>query len=499
MFVQDDYKVRPNFTLNIGLRYQIRDGINEVKGNVGAYDPTVLNPATNTLGAYWYGVTHANGRTSLQKNKYDTLLPRVGFAYMAHPNMTIRGGFGVYAYNLSLDTYGGGLGIVDTASGSYSDPTNGVIPGIKFGGTGTEYATGAPLPFAQPGTSPTRFNGNGATYNQYNTPDPKIYQWNLDVQQAIGSNMVFELAYVGSHGFNLNFPTDLNQIPTADLGSNDAQYRPNPNYTSISGSTNNAISNYNSMQASVSRRLSNGLSFNFNYTWSHFLDDQDSSGWGSHQGPQNRQYADAASNYSNSNFDVRNAFKGRVVYELPFGKGRQFLNHNWLLDEVLGGYQLASTIQLSSGNPFSVFAAGQNDYSINGGSDPFPNYSGAQIRPAGKRSIFEWYNPAAFTMPANGTFGNVRRNSLYGPGIEYVNMSAGKKFDIHESVKLQIRLDATNVFNHPSFGEPNGNLTPTSGQAVGQAYSQSSFGATGQITGVQVGGRDLQAGARLEF
>jgi hypothetical protein len=499
VFIQDDYKIRPNLTLNLGLRYQVRLGISEVHGNEGVYDPTIINPANNTPGAYWYGVTHTNGRTALEDNKYSTILPRVGFAWLPYPNMTVRGGFGVYAYNLSLDTYGGGLGDVDTSSGSYSDPTNGVIPGIKFDGPGTENLTGTALPFATPGTSPTRFNGQAATYTQYNTPDPKIYQWNLAVQQAFGTNMSLEIAYVASHGFDLNFPTDLDQVPTADLGLNDAQYRPNPNYTSISGSTNNAISNYDSMQVTLNRRLAQGLSFNFNYTWSHFLDDQDSSGFGSHEGPQSRQFETAPQNYSNSNFDVRNAFKGRVVYELPFGKGRMFLNQNWLLDELVGGYQLSSTMQLTSGNPFSVFASGQNDYSVNGGATPFPNYSGASLRPAGKRTISEFYNPAAFTLPANGTFGNVRRNSLYGPGIEYVNMSAGKKFDIHEQVKLQIRLDATNVFNHPSFGTPNGNLITGPNQQVGQPYPANDFTTQGQITGVQVGGRDLQAGVRLEF
>ena len=499
VFIQDDYKIRPNLTLNLGVRYQIRHGIDEVHGNEGTYDPTVRNTANGQMGAYWYGATHANGRTSLQDNKYSTVLPRVGFAYLPHPDMTIRGGFGIYAYNLSLDTYGNGLGVVSNQLGNYQDPTNGVVPGVILDGMGTENLTGAPLPFAAPGTSPTRFNGQSVSYTAFHTPDPKIYQYNLGIQQAIGTNMVFELTYVGSHGFNLNFPTDINQVPTADLSQNDAQYRPNQNYTSINGSTNDGISNYNSLQAAISRRLSQGLSFSFNYTWSHFLDDQDSSGFGSHEGPQNRQYEDAASNYSNSNFDVRNAFKGRIVYELPIGRGRAFLNNNWLLDEVLGGYQVSSTMQLTSGNPFSVFASSANDFAEPGGAEPFPNYSGATLRPA-NRSINEWYNPAAFTLPANGTFGNVRRNSVYGPGIEYVNMSAGKKFDIHDNVKLQIRLDATNALNHPSFGTPNGNLTTASGQTTGEAFTQTgTFGTSRQINSVTVGGRDLQAGVRLEF
>ncbi len=500
VFLQDDYKVRPNLTLNLGLRYQVRLGLSEVKGNEGSYDPTVLNSANNTLGAYWFGATHANGRNNLQDNKYTTVLPRVGFSYLPHPDMTIRGGFGIYAYNLSVDTYGmGGLGQVTTSSGNYYDPTNGVIPAVKFSGPGTENLTGAPLPFATPGTSPTRFNGQNAVYFQYNTPDPEIYQYNLGIQKALGTNMVFNLSYVGSHGFNLNFPTELNQVPTALLSVSNTT-RPNSNYAQINGSTNDAISNYNSMQAEVERRLSSGLSFDFSYTWSHFLDDQDSSGGGGHTGPQPRQYADAPSNYSNSNFDVRNAFKGRIVYEVPIGHGRQFFNHNYLVDALLGGYQVSSTLQLQSGNPFSIFAYSQNTYDEPGSTNtPFVNYSGSPLKLPGGHTNQEWFNPAAFTLPANGTFGNVRRNSVYGPGLEYVNISAGKRFSLYENVKLQIRLDATNAFNHPSFSNPSGNLITFTGQQPGQAYTQAGAGSGTLINGVTVGGRNLQGGVRLEF
>ncbi len=506
VFFQDDYKIRPNLTLNLGLRYQVRLGINEVKGNVGTYDPTVLNPATNQLGAFWYGATAANGRTGLQDNKYSTVLPRVGFSFLPHPSTTFRGGFGVYAYNLSIDAYGNtsngsALGNVSTASGNYGDPTNGVVPGIQFGGTGTEVLTGQPLPFASPGTSPTRFNGQSVQYLPYNQPDPKVYQWNLAVQQAIGSNTVFELAYVASHGFNLQFETDVNQVPTNLLARNDQQSRANQAYLNIIGRIPDGISNYNSLQAQVNRRLAHGVSFGFNYTWAHFLDTQDSGGQGGTYGPTSRQYADAASNYGNSNFDIRNAFKGRIVYEVPIGRGRAFFNHNWLIDEVLGGYQVSSTIQLSSGNPFTVFASGGDSYSEPGTGNPtipFPNYTGISTRPVGGRSNVEWYNPAAFSLPTPGTFGNVSRNSLYGPGYELVNLSAGKKFDIYESVKLQLRLDATNAFNHANFEQPNNILQPVTGQQYGQAYQQAGFPAYGQITAAG-GGRTLQAAFRLEF
>jgi hypothetical protein len=505
MFVQDDWKLRPNLTINLGVRYQIRHGWSEVHGNEATFDPTVNNPANNTLGAYWFGVTHANGRKALEDTTFSTVLPRVGFSWLPEPTMTIRGGFGVYAYNLSLDTYGGGMGSAISSSGSISDQTNGLQPITILGGTGTNFQTGAPLPYSSASYDPTRFNTQNVSYTQYHTPDPKIYQWNLDVQKQVGTNMQIEMAYVASHGFNLNFPTDLNQIPQADLSPNDAAFRPYSNFGSIGGSTNNGISNYNSLQITVQRRLAAGLEFNFNYTWSHFLDDADSSGWGSRAGPQDYQIANnPRANYSNSNFDLRNAFKGNIVYQLPFGRGKQFMNKNFILDELLGGYQISSTIQLMDGQPFSVTTS-QTSYSQAG--SVFPNYSGTPIRPHGGRSIEEWYNPAAFTLPAPGTYGDVRRNSLYGPGIELVNISMGKVFDIYKSVKLQIRADATNAFNHFNPGQPNGGLPTwsikntdgsTTTQQPGQAYLENSFNGE-QIDGTQGGSRSIQLGARLQF
>ena len=498
VFVQDDYKVRPNLTINLGLRYQIRHGWNEVHGNIATFDPTITNPANGALGAYWYGTTKANGRTSLQADEYKTFLPRVGFSWLPYPTTTLRGGFGMYAYNLSLDTYGGGMGGLVSASGGIADQTNGITPITKFGGTGTNLQTGAPLPYTTASADPARFNGQGASYNQYHTPTPQIFQYNLAMQNALGSNMVFELAYVGSHAHNLNYPTDINAVPLNHLSSNDTQFRPYPLYQGISGSSNNGISNYNSLQASIRRRLSQGLSFDANYTWSHFIDSQDSSGWGSRSGNQNYQYANnAALNYSNSNFDIHNAFKSRLVYQLPFGKGRQFMNKSWILDEVLGGWQASTTNIFQSGNPFSVTVSGGNTYQQAGSQ--FPNYTGAPLYVAGKNHTV-WFNPAAFSLVAPGQFGNVRRNSLYGPGVEAVNISVGKTFDIHESVKLQIRADAVNAFNHANFGLPGGGvygLTAFSGQQPGQAYRVNEN--TNQITGTTNGGRSMQIAAHLDF
>jgi hypothetical protein len=439
------------------------------------------------------------------------------------PNTTVRGGFGVYSYNWSLDTYGNlGAGLAGAVqySGNASDNSNGIYPITKFDGPGTTYplggGTSAPLPYTSPSTNPARFNGQGGSYEPFHTPIPKALQWNLGIDRQIGANMVINLSYIGSHGMNLAFPTDINAVPIADINpsaSNDQNgcgsgastcLRPYPLYQGIGGSIYNAISNYNSGQVVFTKRLSKGFSMSANYVWSHMLDEQDSSGWGSRAGPQNYQYATTLTqnltykNYGNSNFDVRNAFKSYVVYDLPFGKGRQFLNNSLWADEILGGFQISGTFVVSSGNPFQVFANGNNTYQGTGAQ--FPNViPGVSTKPQGGRNIKTWFNPAAFSDPGNGAFGNVARNSLYGPGFQEENMSALKSFNLPwERIKFSIRVDASNVFNHTSPGNPDGSLTGSSG--VGTPYTATTNGAgSNQITGSNISGRDIQIGGRISF
>ncbi|HSY35577.1 MAG TPA: carboxypeptidase-like regulatory domain-containing protein [Acidobacteriaceae bacterium] len=515
MFVQDDWKIKPNLTINLGLRYEISHGFNEVKGNIATFDPTVTNPATNTLGAYWYGETKANGRTSLQANVFSTVMPRVGFSWLMHPDTTLRGGFGIYSYNWSTDNYGSGLGSSVSSSGSYNDQSNGIYPTTKFDGPGTLFPLGGgtpgPLPYTAASQDPTRFNGQTVSYNPYHTPIPKIYQWNFGMDWALNTNTVATMSYVGSHGLNLTFPTNINAVPLNQLSSSDTSgcgtgstvncAEPYPIYQQINGNLYQAISNYNALQVTITKRMQHGFSFSANYTWSHFLDDQDSSGWGTHAGPQKYQYAstltanNASKNYGNSNFDVRNAFKGFVVYQLPFGKGQRYLNKNWFEDVTIGGWQVSGTFIASSGNPFQVFAT---DNTYQNAGVQYPSFSGLSTRPA-HRSIAEWYNPAAFINPGNGNFGNAGRNPLTGPGFSTVNLSALKEFHLPwDRMAFSIRCDAQNAFNHPSFSPPQGQLAGDSG--AGTEYtSTSNSSSVGQITGIQIGGRQLQLGARLSF
>jgi hypothetical protein len=489
MFIQDDFKVTQNITLNLGLRYQIQTGWNEVKGNMKVFDPTVPNPATGTLGAMWYGTTKANGRSTLQKGVYNTFLPRVGVAWLVRPDTTIRGGFGLYAYNWSRDTYGAGMGGAFGQQGNLSDQTPNVTPVVQMSGTGSN------LPYLSATTDPAGFNGQGGlSYNQYHTPVGGSYQWNLSLQKQIGNNLVTELSYVGSHGHDLPFPVDINQVPKEKLAPVDKQFRPFPIYQGIQGSTNNAISNYNSLQAVIQKRMTHGLSFDVSYVWSHFLSDMDSSGWGSRGGTQNYQDAfNPLANYGNSNFDVRNAFKGSAIYQLPFGKGRQFANNNTFLDLLIGGWQTAGTLVLQSGQPYTVTMSDKtSSYTLTANGNWYPNVVGnASVNRGAFHGTKQWFNEAAFAQPTPGTLGNSRRNSLNGPGLTNVNFSLGKSFSIWENVKFQIRADASNIFNHPSFNLPNAALTLNSAGAVTTG--------TSTITSTTIGGRNMSLLGKVTF
>jgi hypothetical protein len=478
MFVQDDWKIRPNLTVNLGLRYQIMEGWSDAKKNQRTFDPLITNAITGTPGAMWYAANGDHGRTQLQDNVYSTFLPRVGFAWQVHPDMVVRGGYGLYAYLWSLDTYGSGEGSAFGSSGSVTDTSNGFNPiGSLSSPNPNQFA------YIATNTVNSSFNGQGVSYNQQQTPVAKIQQYNLAVEKQIGTNMAASLAYVGSKSMNLNFNVDVNQVPESKLAQVDQAFRPFSQFQAVTGSTNNADANYNSLQVTFQRRLTNNFSIASSYVWSHFLDEFDSSAWGSRGGTQTYQRAyDVHANYGASNFDVRNAFKGDAIFLLPFGIGKAFLNKNKFLDEAIGGWQVASDYVLQTGNPVTMTVNGANNSFAQSGNW-YPNQVGDPR--AAPRNLTKWFNTAAFASPASGTFGTNHRNNVYGPGQIIFDLSAGKTFNLWaERYKFQLRVDAINALNHANFGNP--------GTAIGS-------GGAGTITSTTNSGRNLQLGGRFSF
>jgi hypothetical protein len=428
----------------------------------------------------------------LQANDYKIFLPRLGFAYSPAKSWVLRGGAGIYSYGWSIDTYAGGAEGLGTNSHGSLTRTSYTAPVFIL-------SQPAGLNYVGPNVSPSAFNGQGVPYYPYHTPIARNYQWSLSLEHQFGGGMMIQAAYVGSHGTGLSFPIDYNQVPANLLAqsvasSNNQLYRPYPQYQGIGGNLYNGISNYHSAQLTFSKRLSYGLQFDLNYTWSRMLDDQDSSGWGSRDGGQVYQTSyNRQANYGPSNFDIPHMFKGDFTYQLPFGRGRTFMNQNRILDAALGGWQFSTVYALESGRPFTPTVGTANNSGALAGNW-YPNVIGNPSVP--NPSPTEWFNPLAYAIPAPGTFGNSGRNTLRGPGIISVDFSLGKNFSIplpRETGSLQIRFDAVNALNHPNFDVPNagiGNSNAGTITAITNSYNSNLN---------PFGPRQLQLGARFSF
>jgi hypothetical protein len=335
--------------------------------------------------------------------------------------------------------------------------------------------------------------------NEYHTPVPYNFQYDLTLEEQFLKDWTGSLGYVGNKGINMIFPVDINQVPESELSANDTAFMPYQLYQGIAGNTNNASSNYNALEAVLTKRMGYGLNLSVNYGWSHFLDESDGSGWANRDGNLAVQNSYVPKqNYGASNFDVRQAFRGYAVYQLPFGRGKMFLNDNVVANEVLGGWEASSTFIAESGNPVLIVVDSQASNN-NANSEPrgivggltdsgnqvlYPNLTGNY---KDQRGIAHWYDINAFSVPAPYTFGTFGRNELRGPDMTNIDFALGKSFDLwpERGVKFQIRASANNVLNHPSFGQP--------GRNVGYSADSSA------ITSTTINGRAMEFYGRLSF
>jgi hypothetical protein len=254
------------------------------------------------------------------------------------------------------------------------------------------------------------------------------------------------------------------------------------------------VSNYNAAEFLLHKPFSYGLAAEVSYTYSRLKDDMDSSGWGEQFGAVYYQDAyNPSSNYAPSNFDRPQSFKGSLVYSVPLGRGHQYLSSP-LADAALGGWQASADFLAESGTPFTVIMnSATPSGSLCNGCALYPDLVGNPH--ASNQSLSQWYNQLAYAAPAPNTFGNNKRNSLRGPDLTDVDFSLAKSWGIPrwEQGKLQLRMDAINVLNHPSFQNPSNSLNPTA-LASGTADP-----SVGRISGTTITGRTVQLSARFSF
>lgn len=516
-FAQDDIKLRKNLTINLGLRTETHGGFKENHNNMGGFDPNLPNPVAspgpgypvNSMGSIWFA--GLNGARTQNFETKTIVMPRLGFAWQPTNKWVVRGGVGQYSSLWSMDTVGGPLGFGSGVTGNYAT-TSTTTPVVQLSGTGTNLPTISgrnPASYILPTINDVVVpQGNGfIPYTPYDLPIMNGWQWTAGVQRTLPWKMVAEAQYVGSHWDNLMFEADVNQVPANKLGGGSAA-RPFPQFTGIgvgSGGARtgsyNAISNYQAAELMLHMPTSHGLAGEFYYTWSRLYDDMDSSGWGNQFGPV--WYQDAytpSANYAPSNFNRANTFKATVLYAVPLGKGHQYMRST-LEDAVLGGWTTSAAIVAYSGSPFTVImnsslpsgSLGGNGGDGNAAAALYPNLVGSPS--VSNQSNNRWFNQLAYASPAPNTFGNNKRNSLYGPGVRGVDFSLAKSWGLPkwERGKVQLRMDALNFFNHPSFQNPSNNLNPT---ALSTGVPDPSVG---QITGTTITGRIIQLTGRFSF
>jgi len=455
-YAQDAYKFRSNLTLNLGVRYTIFGLFNENNGLAEPFDFDTCGPQ----GFCPVGASFGN-------QNYGDFDPRVGFAWTPNRNghTVLRGGFGIYHEDGQLDDQNLPAGNqVPSYSASSSNSTLSYCPPTSCANQGEAVLTAAGANAFTAGTYKP-------SAEQRDRKDSYVEQWSFSVQRELPANFVGTVSYLGSHGVHLLEQGEVNLLAyNASTGT----YGPETQYpqcawnasapagscaTGFQWRGSVGMSTYNGLSASIRRPFSRGLLLAANYTWSHEIDNgSNGSGDGDEIQPQNQacQSCDVASGA----WDARHVVNGNAVYELPFGHGKAFLNQGNVADAIAGGWQLTTTAVARTGFPVNVLTSLNGPDGNQAGTQRPILVPGVSITPPGGKSVAQWFNPAAFEIPALNSagnasvFGNAPRDLISGPGTWQVDMGAGKTISLRERGKIEFRAEFYNVFNHPQLGQP---------------------------------------------
>jgi hypothetical protein len=500
-FVQDDYRVTPKLTLNIGIRFEYESGIQEENNKlIVGFNPAAANPLSQAGFPVTGSVEYAgvNGNPTQTGNALNVKPgPRLGFAYSPDAKTVIRGGYGIY-WAPTFFSYQNAIGYSQTTSIVTS--TNGnFTPAATLS---NPYPSGLLLPT---GNSSGALSGIGQAITIPANAQSAGYvqEYSIEVQRTVPAGFVITLGALGSHSLHLlESGQNLDQLNPSyfSLGSaltqnvanpfynnggvgtvgtatvSQAQLLlPYPQYTSVALQNADAGSaRYYSFYFRGERRFSNGLSLLSSYTWSRSMDNllgvstAGASQIASVAGAQNAYNLNGE--WSLSTQDIPNRFTMAGTYELPFGKGKPLLKDNHVLNWIVGGWSLNAFGVVQTGFPLAI--SQPNNNSVIGASYQRPNATGIDPATSGSTDsrITDWLNPAAFSQAARFTFGNISRFiNVRGPSLFDFDLSLFKNFSIKDRVKTQFRVEAFNATNTVYFGNPN--LTFT-GSTFGVITSQ---------------------------
>jgi Carboxypeptidase regulatory-like domain len=462
-YVQDDWKVTRRLTVNLGLRWDpfIPQGDKRGTGAIFRAGQQSTYFPLAPLGLVYWGKDAAVPDKYGYGNIWDNFAPRLGFAYdpLGDGRNSVRGSYGIFYATRALQQIGGGgPGFVLTTN---------ITP--VPGGLANPYSSigGNPYPFDPPTTDAQRAKFSfvrPVTVGGWDKDfrNGRVQQWNFSLQRQLRQSWVFTGAYVGSKGNHLEAMREENPGIFGPVG-NLQQRRRYPDFSSIAMTSAEGNMTYHALQLSANRRLVHGVTLLASYTFSKNIDNGAGNSVGD-TSPRDGSNFSAEKGLSSNHIPHR--FVGSFIWEVPaFGGKSPFAR------QVFGGWEINGITTIESGTYFNVISG--RDNSGNGINLDRPDLVGIPYLPSDRphaQLISRWFDPNAFRQNAPGTYGNIARNLLEGPGKAVVDLGIVKSFFIHERHRVQFRAEAFNSFNRVNFDNPNANL---SAATVGRITSDS--------------------------
>jgi hypothetical protein len=469
-FIQDDWKVSNKLTLNIGLRYEYSPFFKGYKGQVGTFDGTLPKPiiiasetssldlSTQYCGPAAYALFKDLIQTSSQAglpyamtypNKRD-LAPRFGLAWRPFGDKTVvRGGYGIF-YEAESTNGRVNLNMIPWTLGETAIADRGTVPVRTMGNFFLGASVGSFL--SPPSLTPTRIRMR-TPYDQH---------WNFGIQHQVARTLVLEVDYVGNRGLFLRGDaqgTDPINFPSPGAGTIQTR-RPYPRFGTINYNSDNLATSYHSLQGKLEKRFSSGVWALVSYTFSKSMQFAATPAKGGNTGWEKAL----------SPMDVPQNFAASFGYQLPFGKGKKYLNTTGgLVNALLGGWQTQGIMVATSGRIFTPTISRDQANTGVGGQRPNRIGSGKLANP----TLGLWFDKAAFVLPAQYTYGNSGGGILRGDGYRNFDFSIFKRFRIAETSHLEFRSEAFNLANMASFSLPNTVIDTAAGGTVTSTSSSS--------------------------
>ncbi len=476
LYIEDDYKLTPKLTVNLGLRWEFDGPPTELNHQMYSFNPSLVDPTTGKLGAIQFA--GLNGAPDhFVPNDYRGFLPRVGFAYSLPKNTVIRGGYGIY----ELPSIGF---ITNGQTSKYSVSTSFTA---QNGGTTPYYLLDQGVPPYSPNvgangepnlvsslTSPTQ----NVQWQQLTPAIAYLQEWEMSLQHQFRGGWFAEADYIGNRGAKLPVSLQENQIypfPNCCFGvANSQSLRPYPQWLNVARFSYSGNSNYNGLILKVQHYWRQGLSVLAGYTWAKTMDDVDAAARA--DAVANQNVYNLRAQYGVGMTDIPQRFTFTWVYNLPFGSGGKVARGVPGLSYAIGHWQVSGVYQAQVGYPYNV-----TQTNTLGLYSPiqYPNAVG-NPNPS-NRSIAEWFNPKAFAIAPQDALGDAPRASFFGPGQNNWNIAIARIFPIREQLNFRIRAEFYDAFNHPQWSGLNTSITSPAFGSVTSAMDPRTVQFSGRI------------------